>query len=681
MKVARSVWVGLVLVGWASAAAGQTISSAANQFFVVSAPSTLMSTITINAGGVKIKKADDIRIMIPAGFNMTWDVSITTATITGSGAVDVSTTVTYEAASKTVVIDVLNNFFGTEQLVISGLRFMSFTAPSASSNLGLNVTGGVTVTASDNRTIAVVAPTFVGSANQSFTVGNAATAMTSTTITDNATSATITAANKIRIRIPSGFNMTWNTAITTATIGGAAAGKVSTTVSYENGGQVLVLNVTSNFAASDQITVSGLQFTNFTAVSAAANLQLVVSGSANGGTAATSDKTKQIVQPTISSTTNQTFVMAQPPTPSSTITITDAATATITAAGDIRIRIPASFNMTWNTAVVTATLGGGAAGKVAAVVSYEDAGKTLRLNVTINFAASDQITVSGLQFANFTAASAADYLQLVVSGAGGGTAARDPRTITIVGAGVTVSPPTMTASALPSNGTSYTAVFTVQNTGIIVDGYDLLVSRRPGTTLSTVSITGTAVTQAGNPDSARLGTLAAGGSVAVTVTYSVGNVAAGAIDTLIFTARSILLPAGSSNGRLTLTVVRPNLTIAKAVSPTGTWPPGTDLLYTVTLTNPGSAPAASIVTVDTLRSTVTFKVGSVVNTLPGGLTATLAYSNDGGSTWTYVPASQACGAPAGFDRCVNRVRWTFTGSLSSTAPNNVAVVEFISRIR
>jgi len=130
-----------------------------------------------------------------------------------------------------------------------------------------------------------------------------------------------------------------------------------------------------------------------------------------------------------------------------------------------------------------------------------------------------------------------------------------------------------------------------------------------------------------------------------------------------------------------LLVIRPGISVAKGVSPNGTQLPGTDLAYSVTLTNAGSAAAAGVVTVDTLPANVMFKVGSVVNTLPGGLTATLAYSNDGGTTWTYVPASLACGAPAGFDRCVNRVRWTFTGTLSSIAPNNIALVEFVSRIR
>jgi len=140
---------------------------------------------------------------------------------------------------------------------------------------------------------------------------------------------------------------------------------------------------------------------------------------------------------TLSSAANQTFTVGDPPALASTLTVTDSSTPTITAAGDIRIRIPATFNMTWDTAVTTVTLGGGAAGKVSATLSaYEDSNKTAVLDVTSNFAASDQLTIAGLKFRDFTAASAADNLQLVVAGSGGATAATDDKTITIVDSGV-----------------------------------------------------------------------------------------------------------------------------------------------------------------------------------------------------------------------------------------------------
>src|SRR5207249_1093827 len=167
-------------------------------------------------------------------------------------------------------------------------------------------------------------------ANQVFVVGQAPAGISPITITDVATPI-ITAANDIRVRIPSGLS--WNTALTTATITGSGAGKVSPTVSYEDAGKTLVLNVTSNFAGNDQIVVSGLQYMSFTAPSTAGYLQLAVSGSGSG--AASSDsRTITIVQPTIASAANQAFVVGQAPAGLSPITVTDAAAPTITAAHD-----------------------------------------------------------------------------------------------------------------------------------------------------------------------------------------------------------------------------------------------------------------------------------------------------------------------------------------------------------
>src|SRR5204862_426696 len=131
------------------------------------------------------------------------------------------------------------------------------------------------------------------------------------------------------------------------------------------------------------------------------------------------------------SAANQVFVGGQAATAISPITVTDAATPSITAANDIRIRIPATFNMTWNSGLTTATVTGSGAGKVSPTVSYEDGGKTLVLNVTANFVGADQVVVSGLRFVSFTALSPPDRLQLVIGGAGANPAGRDDKTIVI----------------------------------------------------------------------------------------------------------------------------------------------------------------------------------------------------------------------------------------------------------
>ncbi|KPK38533.1 MAG: hypothetical protein AMJ69_08220, partial [Gammaproteobacteria bacterium SG8_47] len=321
---------------------------------------------------------------------------------------------------------------------------------------------------------APTASTLASAANQTFSVGQASTTASTITVTDSSTP-TITAAQDVRIRIPATLNMTWDTSVTSVTLGGTAAGKVSSGgVTYEDSGKTAVLNVTSNFTGSDQVTIDGLKFTNFTAVSSAASLQLVVAGS-GGATAATDSKTKIIVTVTsLSSASNQSFTVGQAAATASALTVTDGTNATITAAQDIRIRIPAALNMTWDTSATSVTVGGGAAGKVSTSgVTYEDSNKTVRLNVTSNFSAGDQVTIGGLKFTNFTAASAADNLELVVSGSGGATAATDDKTITIITVSAISSAVNQTFAVGQAAATASTITVTDSSAATITASQDL----------------------------------------------------------------------------------------------------------------------------------------------------------------------------------------------------------------
>jgi uncharacterized repeat protein (TIGR01451 family) len=126
----------------------------------------------------------------------------------------------------------------------------------------------------------------------------------------------------------------------------------------------------------------------------------------------------------------------------------------------------------------------------------------------------------------------------------------------------------------------------------------------------------------------------------------------------------------------------PTVDLVKTVIPSGTQSPGTDLVYTVTFTNSGAASAQSLVITDPAPANTDFKVGSVTSNMgTTGLTVLVAYSDNGGSTWTYTPVSGGGGAPAGYDRNVTNIRWTFTGNLSSTSPNNTGSVGFTAKIR
>src|SRR5690349_6268668 len=117
-----------------------TISSAANQLFHVNDASTTMSPITVtDVGGGNIKFNRDIRIIIPTGFNMTWDTTVANATLSGTAAARCSAAVTYANGNLTVTINVLSTFQAGEFVVISGLKFANFTATSPLNHLAVDL--------------------------------------------------------------------------------------------------------------------------------------------------------------------------------------------------------------------------------------------------------------------------------------------------------------------------------------------------------------------------------------------------------------------------------------------------------------------------------------------------------------------------------------------------------------
>ena len=88
----------------------------------------------------------------------------------------------------------------------------------------------------------------VSASNQTFAYQQATTAISAITVTDDATAASITAANDLRIVIATtSANMRWDTTDTTATFGGTASAKVSNPVSYLGNGEILVIPVDVDF--------------------------------------------------------------------------------------------------------------------------------------------------------------------------------------------------------------------------------------------------------------------------------------------------------------------------------------------------------------------------------------------------------------------------------------------------
>jgi hypothetical protein len=134
----------------------------------------------------------------------------------------------------------------------------------------------------------------------------------------------------------------------------------------------------------------------------------------------------------LSSAESLSYPVGASPAPAAAITVTDDAVApSITAASDIRVRIPAGLPMTRDASIGALAVSGPAAGKVAAAPLYEDGARTLVLDVTADFAPNDRVVLAGAAFAGL-AAPGSGRLELEIDAAGT-VAALDDKTVTLFG--------------------------------------------------------------------------------------------------------------------------------------------------------------------------------------------------------------------------------------------------------
>jgi len=134
-----------------------TVSSVANQSFVVGQGSAVISAITItDSTGEAINADNDLRIIIPSGFSMQWDTTQTSAVITSSISFKISPLVTYENSNQTLVLSIIYDFSEGDSFIISGLSFAGFSAASPASNLGIDIYNTGVSYAKDDKTIQII---------------------------------------------------------------------------------------------------------------------------------------------------------------------------------------------------------------------------------------------------------------------------------------------------------------------------------------------------------------------------------------------------------------------------------------------------------------------------------------------------------------------------------------------
>lgn len=245
-----------------------------------------------------------------------------------------------------------------------------------------------------------------------------------------------------------------------------------------------------------------------------------------------------------------------------------------------------------------------------------------------------------------------------------------------------VAPDGVTPAVRRVPGGGWSQQFTVTNvTRRAGEGFDLLfaIDQSPGVVAVLDSISGAGIVPAIAGDSARVPAWPASTARTYTLWYHMTPGDTGAQNVLRLAARSVTFPVVRDTGWAEVRRGAPLLTLVKAASASTVYP-GTDVEYTIAFTNAGTFDARGTVVTDSIPQQLAFKIASDLVTLPSGLTAGMEYSADHGATWVYSPVSGGCGAPAGYDHCVTRIRLSVGGDL---APNSAGFgsLRFTARVR
>lgn len=122
----------------------------------------------------------------------------------------------------------------------------------------------------------------------------------------------------------------------------------------------------------------------------------------------------------------------------------------------------------------------------------------------------------------------------------------------------------------------------------------------------------------------------------------------------------------------------PVLTMVKAAS-SATADPGSNIGYTIVVTNTGGTSAYNVVVKDTLSPFSMLGIDTYGSSIPFQLTegtpasgitlGTISYSNNNGATYSYVPVSGGGGAPTGYDANVTNFQIQMSGTMNPSGSN------------
>jgi len=204
---------------------------------------------------------------------------------------------------------------------------------------------------------------------------------------------TLKAGDQIAILIPAGIFSQWDDSVTQVTLSGNASAKVDPNVSYTLHNKACIFTVTQDFAAGDEIRISGLKFISQDIPSGPGRLKLAL----NGDWQHVASSKGIVCTPIAAVKMGVRSLAAGQSEEVGPITIIDMIPAQIQKEKGLKLVIPDDVPVTWDNSITTVTLSGTAKDRVSPEVSYSDNNKEMLLQLREDFFFADCLQVSGLK--------------------------------------------------------------------------------------------------------------------------------------------------------------------------------------------------------------------------------------------------------------------------------------------
>ncbi|MBM3280796.1 MAG: hypothetical protein FJY95_22370, partial [Candidatus Handelsmanbacteria bacterium] len=408
------------LSGNTVAIAQPRMTSAFDQGFAIG-DGTLMAAITIieDSQVAWIKKGRRIRIAVPDSRALRWEGA---ESLDGTGAAKISAV---SVDDSTLTLEVGEDFVPGEAVVVSGLRLRSLgLLPRARLQMSLN--DGRTVNAEDSAWVEVGAPAIFSERANIFDLDQQTDFLSTVTIREEATAASITSRNDIRIIIPEPAAVRWGSsplqasiALSAALKSGSAAGKVANNAQISADGRELLLDVTQAFDPGQTLVLSKLPV-HFAQVSPKTSLQLQVTPGIDAADTTSLRVGNPVIGAQVAGTRDTLYVVGDPLRELPPLRLQeDPQVAIINTQHGIAIELPRGLAGVWKKRVGgEVRFTGAAAAKVEPVTEADyTADKVLNLKVNGDFEPGDELQIEGLAIDTLGAASARDTVQVAFLGA------------------------------------------------------------------------------------------------------------------------------------------------------------------------------------------------------------------------------------------------------------------------